>query len=218
MKLLNVIVALALGCCACAGDRRGASSTPLVPGDVWIRDVTVVSPERDAPLLHAQVVVRGRRIASVGIEKPGSAEGITVVDGTGKFLTPGLVDGHVHLAEVPGMSSADIASKPALVAAYFKQLPRSFLYFGFTTVVDLNVVDRARVNDIRKAELAPAVFDCGNALEIANGYLMSSMPPAERFERNPNFVYDARQADSIPGKYSPEGHSPEAAAARVERT
>jgi imidazolonepropionase-like amidohydrolase len=217
MKLLNVIVALALGCCACAGDRRGASSTPLVPGDVWIRDVTVVSPERDAPLLHAQVVVRGGRIASVGIEKPGSAEGITVVDGTGKFLTPGLVDGHVHLAEVPGMSSADIASKPALVAAYFKQLPRSFLYFGFTTVVDLNVVDRARVDSIRKAELGPAVFDCGNALEIANGYLMASMPPAERFDRNPNFVYDPRQASSIPSKYSAEEHSAEAAAARVEQ-
>ena len=190
----------------------------LLPGDVWIRDVTVVSPERDVPMTHAHVVIRDGRIASVGVESPRSTSGITVVEGAGKFLTPGLIDGHVHLAEVPGMSPADLASKPALVAAYFKQLPRSYLYFGFTTVVDLNVVDRARVNDIRKAELAPAVFDCGNALEIANGYLMSSMPPGERFERNPNFVYDARQAGLIPGKYSPEDHSPEAAAARVEQT
>ena len=70
MKLLAVIVALALGCCACAGDRGGTSSGLLAPGDVWIRDVTVDSPERDAPLSHAQVVVRGGRIASVGIEKP----------------------------------------------------------------------------------------------------------------------------------------------------
>jgi imidazolonepropionase-like amidohydrolase len=217
MKQVTRVVAFALVCCGCSMGRGGGTSPMLVAGDVWIRDVTVVSPERDAPLTHAHVVVRGGRIASVGVENPGSAASITVVDGGGKFLTPGLIDGHVHLAEVPGMSSADVASKPALVAAYFKQLPRSYLYFGFTTVVDLNVVDRARLEEIRKAALGPAVFDCGNALEIANGYLMSSQPPSERFELNPNFLYDPRQASSIPAKYSPEEHSPEAAAARVEQ-
>jgi imidazolonepropionase-like amidohydrolase len=217
MKQVNHVVALALVCWGCSSGGGSASSSRLVPGDVWIRDVTVVSPEREVPLRHAHVVVRGGRIASVGVESPESASGIAVVDGSGKFLTPGLIDGHVHLAEVPGMSPADVASKPALVAAYFKQLPRSYLYFGFTAVVDLNVVDRTRVDEIRKAELGPTVFDCGNALEIANGYLMSSMPPGERFERNPNFVYDSRQASLIPSKFSAEDHSPEAAAARVEQ-
>src|SRR5215831_1522496 len=215
MKHLSHVVALALVCCGCSSGHTGASL--LVPGDVWIRDVTVVSPERDVSLSHGQVVIRAGRIASVGVESPGPAPGVTVVDGAGKFLTPGLIDGHVHLAEVPGMSPADVASNSSLVAAYFSQLPRSYLYFGFTTVVDLNVIDRARVEEIRRAELGPAVFDCGNALEIANGYLMASMPPAERFERNPNFVYDPRQASVIPDKYSPEDHSPEAAVARVER-
>src|SRR5215467_13798264 len=214
MKHLSHVVALALVCCGCSS-HTGASL--LVPGDVWIRDVTVVSPERDVSLPHGQVVIRAGRIASVGVESPGPAPGITVVDGAGKFLTPGLIDGHVHLAEVPGMSPADVASDSSLVAAYFRQLPRSYLYFGFTTVVDLNVIDRARVEEIRRAELGPAVFDCGNALEIANGYLMASMPPAERFDRNPNFVYDPRQASAIPSKYSPDDHSAEAAATRVEK-
>jgi imidazolonepropionase-like amidohydrolase len=218
MKYVNHVVAFALVCCGCWSGRGGTGTSMLVPGDVWIRDVTVVSAERDAPLLHAHVVIRAGRIASVGVETPGSARpGITVVDGAGKFLTPGLIDGHVHLAEVPGMSLADVASKPALVAAYFKQLPHSYLYFGFTTVVDLDVVDRARLEEIRKAELGPTVFDCGNALEIPNGYLMASLPPSERFERNPNFLYDPRQASSIPVNYPPEEHSPEAAVARVER-
>ena len=124
-------------------------------------------------MTHAHVVIRDGRIASVGVESPRSSSGITVVEGAGKFLTPGLIDGHVHLAEVPGMSPADLASKPALVAAYFKQLPRSYLYFGFTTVIDLSVVDRPRVEAIRGAPLGPAVLDCGGGLPIANGYPMA---------------------------------------------
>ena len=32
--------------------------------------------------------------------------------------------------------------KPEMVKEYFKQLPRSYLYYGYTTVVDLAVVDQ----------------------------------------------------------------------------
>jgi imidazolonepropionase-like amidohydrolase len=213
-RTVGLTLVVCCGGCAAGGGPSAAST--LVAGDLWIRDVTVVSSERTAPLPHANVVVRGGRIASVGVESPGTATaGITVVDGSGRFLTPGLIDGHVHLAELPGMSPAQIASKPALATAYFSQVPRSYLYFGFTTVVDLNVVDRARVNAIRNAELGPAVFDCGNALTNVNGYFMAYLPPAERFERSPNFLYDPRLANSIPKQYLPEEHSPEAAVTRV---
>jgi hypothetical protein len=160
---MKYLIAIALvGCSGCFNSRGGAGTSILVPGDVWIRDVTVVSSERSTPLVHAHVFVRGGRIVSVGVESPGSAaDGVTIVDGTGRFLTPGLIDGHVHLGEVPGMSPAHVAARPEVAAAYFKQLPRSYLYFGFTAVVDLNIIDRARVEEIRNAEPGPAVFDCG---------------------------------------------------------
>jgi hypothetical protein len=114
---------------------------------------------------------------------------------------------------VPGISPAAAAG---ISEAYYRQLPRSYLYFGFTTVVDLNVVDRERIEQLRRADVGPAVFDCGNALALANGYPMSNLPPAVRFERFPNFLYDSRQANSIPRKYSSEEHTPEAAVRRVE--
>ena len=154
---------------------RDAARFTLSKGDVWIRDVTLISAERPAPLPHAHVVARGQRIAYVGATPPaGEPSGVTVLDGTGRFLVPGLVDGHVHLAEVPGASAATPAG---LDEAYYRQLPRSYVYFGFTAVVDLNVVDRARVEQLRNAEIAPAVFDCGNALVLANGYPMNYLPP-----------------------------------------
>lgn len=62
--------------------------------------VSVLSMDADEVLIDHGVVVRGDRIASIGpmdgedaLEIPAGA---TVVDGTGKWLMPGLADMHVH--------------------------------------------------------------------------------------------------------------------------
>jgi hypothetical protein len=36
-----------------------------------------------------------------------------------------------------------------MVTEYFKQLPRSYLYFGYTTLIDLAVIDRRALEDFR---------------------------------------------------------------------
>jgi imidazolonepropionase-like amidohydrolase len=187
----------------------------LAPGDLWIRNVTVISMERDRPVPNAHVVIRAGRIVWVGAT-PASIDGITALDGTGRYLVPGLIDGHVHLdAPLPGMSNAQRAAMPELVQAFEEELPRSYLYFGFTTVVDLGVTDPAALARIRAAPLAPRVLDCGAPLVIANGYPMILRPAPERFDRYPNFLYDPRQADSIPARFSAAAHSPEAAVNRI---
>ena len=175
-----------------------------------------MSLERPAPLAHAHVVIREGRIVSVGTESPGTAgPGITVIAGAGKYVVPGLIDGHVHLASVPGMLPDHESAMPEVVADYDRQLPRSYLYFGFAVVVDLNVVDRPRVNRLKAAGLRPEIVDCGNALVLANGYPMVYMPPATRFDAYPNFLHDPAQQGTIPGKFDPADHSPDAAVGRV---
>lgn len=42
-----------------------------------------------------------------------------------------------------------------MIAKYFKQLPRSYLYFGYTTLVDLAVVDHQVLDDFRQAPIRP---------------------------------------------------------------
>ena len=59
-------------------------------GDLLIRNVTVVSPERDLPLHGAEVLIRDGRIVAVG-EGPFDAVDATVLDGAGGWLTPGLI-------------------------------------------------------------------------------------------------------------------------------
>ena len=212
MRLPFGPVLLALALASCHGSEL--NSAPAA-GGIWIRDVTVVSPERTEPLAHAHVLVRDGRIVRVDTSAPPEAAGLTIVEGAGRWLVPGLIDGHVHLAEVPGLLPAEAARHPELEASYLRQLPRSYLYFGFTAVVDLNVVDRATLESLRKAPLGPAIFDCGNGLALANGYPMSFLPPKDRLAAYPNFLYDPRQAKDIPPNYRPDDHTPAAAVDRV---
>src|SRR5689334_7533370 len=112
---------------------------PPAPRRILIRDVTIVSSERKAPLRHGYVVLENDRIAAVGQGTPPTAHWDSVVPGRGRVLIPGLIDGHTHLASPVGMPLPVPPELRPLAAAYAEQLPRSYLYSGFTTVVDLIV-------------------------------------------------------------------------------
>jgi imidazolonepropionase-like amidohydrolase len=183
----------------------------------WITDVTIISPENLDNIGKGNVLVENGHIVSVDRQIGAKAPvGAIVVSGKGQFLVPGLIDSHVHLASVPGMSFDPAERKAEIVKEYFKQLPRSYLYYGYTTVVDLAVVDHQALEDFRQAPLHPDLYDCGESLVLANGYPMSFAPPPVRFKLFPNFIYDPKQASSIPSEYKPEDHTPSADVGRVK--
>jgi len=47
---------------------------------------------------------------------------------------------------------------------------------------------------------------------------MSFAPPATRFKLFPNFIYDPKQASSIPSEYQPRDHTPAAAVVGVKNS
>lgn len=63
---------------------------------ILIRNATVWTNEKEGKLENTDVLVRGGKIVAVG--KGLSATGATVVDGTGKHLTAGIIDEHSHIA------------------------------------------------------------------------------------------------------------------------
>jgi dihydroorotase-like cyclic amidohydrolase len=75
-------------------------------GDLRIDHVTIVSPERSSPMRDATVYIQGERITSIYRSKSGSARnhetGVEVMEGRGLYLSPGLIDSHVHTGGVPG--------------------------------------------------------------------------------------------------------------------
>lgn len=155
---------LACACAARTASKQPASRDPS--SGLVISDVTVISPERAAPLDHAHVRIRDGRIMEVS-ERP--LEGGQEIDGTGRYLIPGLIDAHVHLAISPGfpaaMTAADAAANPDIVAEALAQDPKSFLYFGFTSLLDL-VGSGDRIARWNALELRPDAYFCGAAVIV----------------------------------------------------
>jgi hypothetical protein len=87
----NVLLALVVCSRACAAGSHSG------PRNVAFVNVTVVPMDQERILAGQTVLVRGERIAAIGpsvaVKVP---EGAMRVDGTGKYLMPGLVDMHVH--------------------------------------------------------------------------------------------------------------------------
>src|ERR1700688_3319161 len=78
----------------------------LSAADLQIEHVTIVSPERVSPMRDALVRVHDARIVAISAAGEVTAHagaGTIAIDGTGLFLTPGLIDSHVHLGQIPGM-------------------------------------------------------------------------------------------------------------------
>ena len=77
----------------------GAVGTVGVPPSPRaIRGATLIDGRGGAPVANANIVVRDGKIDCAGADCA-IPEGIDVVDGRGTFVTPGLVDAHVHFSQ-----------------------------------------------------------------------------------------------------------------------
>src|SRR5688500_10626445 len=126
------IVAMAGACFSLPLPYAAASGHSLL-----IENVTLLSPEQAQPLGNRHVLVRDGRIVTVSDQVIPAPAGVRRLDGTGKFLTPGLTDAHVHVSDAIGLpfGSQDPAHA-ALQKDFFAQQPRSYLYFGVSQVLD----------------------------------------------------------------------------------
>lgn len=64
--------------------------------DLLIKNATVWTNEKEGRLENTDVLVKAGKIAKIG--KNLSAAGAITIDGTGKQLTPGIIDEHSHIA------------------------------------------------------------------------------------------------------------------------
>ena len=64
--------------------------------DLLIKNATVWTNEKEGRLEGTDVLVKAGKITKIG--KNLSADGAKVIDGAGKYLTPGIIDEHSHIA------------------------------------------------------------------------------------------------------------------------
>lgn len=72
------------------------------PVNTLIKNATVWTNEKEGKIENADVWIQNGKIAGVG--KNLSAPGATVIDGTGKHVTAGIIDEHSHIASSGGIN------------------------------------------------------------------------------------------------------------------
>ena len=181
--------------------------------DLRIEHVTVISPERTQPLVDATVSIHDGRIVAITTGKhPGRSQATATVDGSGLFLTPGLIDSHVHLGDVPGMTTEQEAIYPDIAKAARNQVPRSFLLHGFTTLVDLISTPEAMAR-WKAHDLVPDTYFCGGAA-LVDGYPMNWTPKPARYQGAPYMLIEA--GTPAPEGIDPTQHTPAAVVSRMK--
>ncbi|MBX7164726.1 MAG: amidohydrolase family protein [Pirellulales bacterium] len=93
-------------------DRKPSFATG---GNVVIRDATVLTVT-NGTLPKATIVVRNGRIEAVGPDVA-VPEGLHVVDGTGLYVMPGILDPHVHFAITRGINEMTLSVTPEVSIA-----------------------------------------------------------------------------------------------------
>ena len=189
-----------------------AHAQRVVDQGMVIENVTLISPERATPLLLANVVIRDGQIVEVGTKLVAGPQ-TRRIDGRGQFLIPGLIDSHVHVGHSAALDDDAIGAHPELWAAYRAQVPRAYLAFGFTSVVDLDTTptDKAWFEG---TPLHPTFYSCGAGIKVAGGYMAFDVPTpsAPNF---PNLVYEPKEADHWPKSLKPSDYTPERAVSRA---
>ena len=103
-KFTYIIPLLLLWLSGCSGDRPGSGS------ELLITDVTLIDGTGSDPRVGIDIRIADGRIAEIG---PGlsAASGSETIDGSGKYVIPGLIDAHVHM-DAPLFSSLHRKRKP----------------------------------------------------------------------------------------------------------
>jgi imidazolonepropionase-like amidohydrolase len=187
----------------------------LLAADLQIEHITIVSPERVTPMREALVRVHDGRIVAITRARGAtthSSKNFISIDGSGLFLAPGLIDSHVHLSGIPGMTPEQEAQHPDIARAALDQIPHSYLLYGFTTLIDLisTPQDMARW---RSHDTVPDTYFCGGAA-LMDGYSMNYTPKPQRYQDWPYMLIE-------PGTQAPDGidpaiHTPQAVVSRMK--
>jgi imidazolonepropionase-like amidohydrolase len=135
---------------------------------IAITGVTLVDGTGRVPVPGATVVIEGNRITAIGTTVQAPA-GARVINGSGKFLMPGMIDAHIHLRGGRGGNRPAAEQEREAVRAL-----HGYLYAGVTTVFDAGnrpeFIMGLRAKEQGGAIVSPRIFATGGTVASPNGH------------------------------------------------
>ena len=166
-----------------------AAQRPTGKNEVVIRNATVLTATGSS-ISGGSVYVKDGKIVALGktVDAPASA---TVIDGTGKYLTPGLIDSHGHIALAGDVNEATAPITPHMMMVDAFDYDDKAIYRALAGGVTTSMLLHGSANMIG-----------GQALVIKHKYgmgreqmLFPNAPRSIKFAsgENPKRVYGTRQ-------------------------
>jgi|GEM_PF-2264470 len=99
MAKFTLLLLLAAFVAACSQDNKESAADGGLAGDYAINNVTVIDVKNGTEIPNQSVVVKDGKILFVGpVSELVLASGVAMIDGTNRYLTPGLMEMHTHVA------------------------------------------------------------------------------------------------------------------------
>jgi imidazolonepropionase-like amidohydrolase len=185
-KAFWIVVVLPLWLLACSGEQpetakevvavRTAESpsesvslkeTELT-GELLVRAVSLIDGTGTTLQSDIDIRISQGLIVEIG-SRLSAARGSVIIDGSGKYVIPGLIDAHAHL-DAPVVFQLTPDEKAQII----EHTPKAFLYNGVTTVLNVSS-DADWIFEQRQAErddkiMSPRIYAMGRSLTPEGGW------------------------------------------------
>ncbi|WNM18676.1 amidohydrolase family protein [Flavobacterium capsici] len=147
-----------------------------VSAQTYITNVSIADVENKKIIPNQTVVIDKDLISKIQSSKVKIPANATIIDGTGKFLFPGLTDAHIHFFQNGGLYARPDAIDLRKYMPYDKEIEllkqtmedklRRYLQNGITNVIDVgaNTNLLKQRNTFKDADYAPSIYMTGPLL------------------------------------------------------
>ena len=193
-------------------------NTIAITDGLLIENITIITSDSQGKITSAigNVISDGAVIVAVTDSKAPVKGKFRKIDGTGKYLIPGLIDSHVHLNNIAGLNYPLRQTHPLLVEEYFKRLPKNFLYYGYTTLIDVDNYAPGTIDRLKNIPIGPQIYTCGRKIRVMDDFEMSmnELPTNQKLKLP--FLHDKyNESISYPDTVNLNQHTPEVLVKRI---
>ena len=148
-----------------------AAQSEAGPQQVLFTNVNVFDGKSDSLEMDVDVLIEGNMIKSIG-KGAGSASGAQVIEGNGRTLMPGLIEGHAHLMLMgPSLPAMEAGVTWEDFAIHGAAMAEMYLMQGFTTLRDAGGANAGLQRAINKDTIVgPRLYPSGAFLGTRGGH------------------------------------------------